>query len=307
MMQIEIIGAESLGVRSMCCYVQTSTRRVLIDPGVALGYRRAGLLPHPVQVAAGEAVRAAILRRLAEATDVVFSHFHGDHMPLADANPYQLPLDRARDLLRTPRLWIKSVSGETPHVGARRGLLLETVGRPAPPCDGQDCGDLAFSGPMPHGPAHRPMGTVMMTCIRDGADVFVHASDIQLLADAPVEQIMRWEPAVLMASGPALYREVPPPELERVRGRALRLARQARRACVIDHHVLRCREGADWLDALRAESGGTIMCAADFMGRQRRFLESERAALYARRPVPDDWHARYAQGAADAAAFCRDA
>lgn|GEM_PF-2829724 len=53
-------------------------RRVVIDPGAALGDRRSGLLPHPLQVAAGEDAREVILKRLAQASDVVFSHFHGD-------------------------------------------------------------------------------------------------------------------------------------------------------------------------------------------------------------------------------------
>jgi len=91
-MKIEIVGAESLGVRGLCCLVSFDNRKVLIDPGVALGYIRHGLMPHPFQVVIGAAVRERIIYELTEATDVVFSHFHGDHVPLADANPYQLPL-----------------------------------------------------------------------------------------------------------------------------------------------------------------------------------------------------------------------
>ena len=56
-MRIEILGTESLGVRGLCCIVHTHDRHIVIDPGVALGYQRAGLLPHLIQVAAGEDVR----------------------------------------------------------------------------------------------------------------------------------------------------------------------------------------------------------------------------------------------------------
>ncbi len=48
---------------------------------MALGYRRHGLLPHPAQVAVGEQVRRQIVAALSDVTDVVFSHFHGDHVP----------------------------------------------------------------------------------------------------------------------------------------------------------------------------------------------------------------------------------
>jgi len=39
-MKIEIVGTESMGVRGMCCFVQTESRKILIDPGIALGYKR---------------------------------------------------------------------------------------------------------------------------------------------------------------------------------------------------------------------------------------------------------------------------
>lgn len=58
---IEIIGTESLGVRGLSCLVTTGVRRIVIDPGVALGYLRHGLLPHPCQVAEGERVRQRII------------------------------------------------------------------------------------------------------------------------------------------------------------------------------------------------------------------------------------------------------
>lgn len=77
-MSIEIIGAESLGVRGLCCLVTLPDRHIMIDPGVSLGYVRHGLLPHPMQIAVGRRVRETILQLLNNATDVVFSHFHGD-------------------------------------------------------------------------------------------------------------------------------------------------------------------------------------------------------------------------------------
>jgi predicted metallo-beta-lactamase superfamily hydrolase len=55
-MQIEILGTESLGVRGLCTIVRTRDRNVIIDPGVALGFRRHGLMPHPAQVIASEKI-----------------------------------------------------------------------------------------------------------------------------------------------------------------------------------------------------------------------------------------------------------
>ena len=89
-MQIEIIGTESLGVRGLCVVVTVKDRKIIIDPGVALGYSRHGKLPHPFQVAAGAKIRDKIIESLKSATDVVISHYHGDHIPLVNSNPYQL-------------------------------------------------------------------------------------------------------------------------------------------------------------------------------------------------------------------------
>jgi len=41
------VGEESLGVRSMCLYVETRDVRILFDAGVSLAPRRFGLPPHP--------------------------------------------------------------------------------------------------------------------------------------------------------------------------------------------------------------------------------------------------------------------
>ena len=73
-MNIEIIGAESLGVRSLCYFVKASNRKVLIDPGVALAYSRYGLLPHPFQVAVDERIQKKIIQRWSQTTDIVISH-----------------------------------------------------------------------------------------------------------------------------------------------------------------------------------------------------------------------------------------
>ncbi len=103
-----IIAAESLGARSLCCVVTMADQCIVIDPGIALGYKRHGLLPHPVQIAVGYQLRQQILQALANATDVVFSHFHGDHVPLANANPYQLSINSLPLGFHQLRCWCKS-------------------------------------------------------------------------------------------------------------------------------------------------------------------------------------------------------
>ena len=74
-MKIEILGTESLGVRGLCCFVETKNRKILIDPGIALGYIRHRLLPHPFQIAIDEKIQKKIIEKWIGATDIIISHF----------------------------------------------------------------------------------------------------------------------------------------------------------------------------------------------------------------------------------------
>jgi len=293
-MQIKIIGAETLGVRGLCCLVIAGEQNVLIDPGVALGFLRHGQTPHPVQVAAGEVIREKIIQDWGLATDIVFSHFHGDHVPLVDANPYQLDVARVADLNPGVRIWTKSPESLSVKEQERSAALKEQLDaqwregtRGAEP--------LRFSRPVPHGEKTERNESVMMTRIEDGT-VFVHASDIQLLDDNAVDLILEWQPDILLAGGPPLYLEQLSSML-RIRAwqNAVRLARSVD-VLILDHHLMRNREGLQWLDRLSAETGCQVLCAADFMRVPRHLLEAERKTLYDEIPVPLGWHQNYAKG-----------
>ena len=106
-MKIQILGTESLGVRGLCCFVETGKKKILLDPGIALGYTRYKLLPHPLQVAVDERIQKKIIEAWSEATDIVISHFHGDHIPLLNANPYQLNVEKVVGLNPGVKIWAK--------------------------------------------------------------------------------------------------------------------------------------------------------------------------------------------------------
>jgi predicted metallo-beta-lactamase superfamily hydrolase len=191
---LEIVGAESLGVRSLCCAVNREGRRIIVDPGIALGYFRRGQYPHPVQVAVGKRVRRRILKLLERATDVVFSHFHGDHVPLKHANPFQLSLLRLPRRVHGLHAWSKGADEETGEMRQRFCDLQEFFGNKLTVPEARSVGPLAFSPALPHGQLGSKLGKVMMTRIDMGGRVFVHASDIQLLNSEAVEKILQWQP-----------------------------------------------------------------------------------------------------------------
>lgn len=293
---IEIIGTESLGVRGLSCFVKAGKRRILIDPGVALGYIRHGLLPHPLQVAEGERVRHRIIEALTEATDVVFSHFHGDHVPLREANPYQLAIRHLPVNFQNICCWSKSLDSLREKMKQRAQDLRELLGPNFHVAEGISDGPMTFSKAMPHGAKDRKRGTVMMTRINLGDKVFIHTSDIQLLDSVTVDFIIAWQADIVLAAGPPLYLERLTDELRTVAWEnGLRLAHNVD-ILILDHHLMRDQQGPAWLEALSAAAGKQVYCAADFMGKKRLFLEAGRTKLYETMPVPTHWHEEYAKG-----------
>lgn len=294
---IEIIGTESLGVRGLSCLVKTEKRRVVIDPGLALGYIRHGLLPHPLQVAECERVRQRIIKALAKATDVVFSHFHGDHIPLLKANPYQLAIDHLPKNFKNTCCWSKSLDSLSEKMKERAQDLKEFLGPNFHVAEDLSDGPMTFSKGVPHGGAKgRARGSVMMTRIKVGDKTFLHTSDIQLLDAETIDMIIAWQPDIVLAAGPPLYLETLSDELRTAAWQnGLRLAHNVD-ILILDHHLMRDRQGPAWLNALSAKAGKKVYCAADFMARKRLFLEAERIESYEEMPVPVNWHEEYAKG-----------
>jgi predicted metallo-beta-lactamase superfamily hydrolase len=297
---IEIIGTESLGVRGLCCLIKTAKRRIVIDPGLALGYIRHGLLPHPLQVAEGERIRRRIILALAKATDVVFSHFHGDHIPLREANPYQLAIRDLPGNMQKICCWSKSPDSLREKMKQRAWDLRALLGPNFHLAEGLTEGPMAFSKAVPHGKAKEagrgPGDSVMMTRINMGEKVFVHASDIQLLDTPTIDLIISWQPNIVLAAGPPLYIDMFSDKLRKAAWEnGMRLARNVD-ILILDHHLMRDNQGPAWLEALSAETGKQVYCAADFMGKQRLLLEAGRTESYEKMPVPASWHENYAKG-----------
>jgi predicted metallo-beta-lactamase superfamily hydrolase len=298
---IEIIGTESLGVRGLSCLVHAGDRRIFIDPGIALGYLRHGLLPHPVQVAQGERMRQRILAALTTATDVVFSHFHGDHIPLRDANPYQLAIGQLPANFHKISCWSKSQGTHNGKMKQRTQDLKELLGVNFHDAENHTDGCICFSKAVLHGGGRDPgRDGVMMTRIDLGDAVFVHASDIQLLDAATIHYIIAWQPDIVLAAGPPLYLQTLSPGMRKLAwANGLRLAQNIK-TLILDHHLMRGQQGPLWLADLSAAAGRKVYCAADFMGCERLLLEAERVKLYGAMPVSSTWHDEYAKGVINA-------
>lgn len=305
-MKIKILGTESLGVRGLSCLVELSEKKILIDSGIALGWNRYGFLPHPFQVAIGAGIRKKIIEELKDATDVIFSHFDGDHCPLYNPNPYQLGVDEVKDFLSNCRIWAKGSNDSSPVQQRRREELAKAIKKDLPSAEGKKDESLNFSFLVPHGQRESEKGKLMMTKIEEEGEVFVHASDIQLLDKKTVEDIIRWTPpthhpkttrsrTTVLASGPPLYLSLLKEQEKNAWQNAIKLSGGVN-TLILDHHLLRDERGIKWLKKLNAVTENKVISAADFMQREPLFLEAWRKELYQWLPVPKDWHEDYQQG-----------
>ncbi len=294
-MNIEILATESLGVRGLCCFVKTKNRKILIDPGIALGYTRYGLLPHPLQVAVDKRIQKRIKKAWSEATDIVISHFHGDHTPLADANPYQLNIKKVTGLNTQVRIWTKDPCHLSPVEKKRAESLSSALNQKLISSEGKNKGAMVFSKPVPHGEAYGNLVTVIMTKIEEDC-TFLHASDNQLLNDEAISRILSWKPDIVVTSGPPLYLyKLSENQIRKAWNNVKRLSEKVD-TLVLDHHLMRSYQGVKWLKRLSSETGKKIVCGADFMKKPRMLLEASRQRLYKDLPVPEGWHEAYAEG-----------
>lgn len=302
-MKIQIIGAESLGVRGLCCLVQVGNRRILIDAGISLGFIRNGLKPHPVQIAVGQQIKQRIIEELSSATDLVISHFHGDHIPLNDANLYQLSILEVEE---TPRnIWAHPCDPTSSRQRERELALVIGLNCNLRSAKGEIDENLSFSDPVPHGQASPNHESVSMTIIDDQQDRFLHASDIQFLHAETIDTIIELHPDIVLASGPPIYLMKDNPALKTAAwNNILRLSEYVP-LLILDHHLLRSTEGVLWLDELAGLTKNKIICVADFMEKKRYLLEAMRTELYKTIPVPDKWHEKLQEGSADPAEYLK--
>jgi predicted metallo-beta-lactamase superfamily hydrolase len=175
-MKIKILGTESLGVRGLSCVVKLGNRKIFIDPGISLGYIRNRLMPHPVQIAVGRIIRNKIIEELKDTTDIVINHFHGDHIPLLDANIYQLFIDQIKEIPIECKIWSNKYNVPNIKMKHREQAIVLGLNRNIYEAKGK-ADDLLFL--VPHGERGSHLGNVTMTKITDCDTTFVHASDIQ--------------------------------------------------------------------------------------------------------------------------------
>ena len=303
------LAAESLGVRSMCTYVETSDVRLLLDAGVSLCPYRFGLPPHPLEFQRINLLRRRIAEAAEKANVVTISHYHFDHhtpsyedwlvnWTEADETARQVYAEKSV-LLKNYRERINASQRQ------RAWMFLKTAGQHASKVEVADGKTfvygqgtrLQFSTPVPHGAEASALGWVLMLMVECDGERFMYAPDVQgPVAKATVEQIESFKPHVLFIGGPPFYLAGFKVEETQLRVAVQNLVRLASTVpvLVVEHHALREEGWRLWLSEVfeaAEKAGNQVLTAAEFAGEPNFLLESRRKQLYMENPPSKEFKA----------------
>ncbi len=300
------LAAESLGVRSMCSFVETPDVKILIDPGASLG-PRFRLLPHPKEYHMLAETRSRMAVRADQANVITISHYHFDHAtPTYTDYLWNLSsVAVAEQLYRDKIVFAKDYRGKVNPSQRRRGWMLDGVIRKSvkslEPADGRtvEIGDtvLRFSEPVSHGEKRSPLGWVLMLTVENGGERFMHASDVQgPTVTETAERIISEKPNLLYLGGPPTYLaefQGLAAQMERAWDNLERIVLEVPEV-VIDHHLMRAGEWPQSFQRVIAaceRAGNRIRTAAQFLGLGDELLESQRKRLYEKEPPSKEFAA----------------
>jgi len=300
------LAAESMGVRSMCTYVETRDVRILLDAGVSLCPNRYGLPPHPLEYKAVIESR----RRIAEAAEkahlVTVSHYHFDHHTPSYEDwlcNWTEKDETARQIYQDKVVLMKNPKERINFSQRRRAWVFQKTGgkyaKKLEIADGKTFNfgetEIRFSEPVPHGPDDSALGWILMVTVEYDDEKFMFAPDVQgPMSNQTLSIIAKERPQLLMIGGPPLYLAG-----FRVNGKLTQAGLENLGKIVefvpctiLEHHILRdeqWREKTEVVFKKTEKAGNIVLTAAEFLGRENIFLEARRKALYTEHPPSKDF------------------
>lgn len=285
-MKLKLLAFDSMGTRSMCTLVEAKDAKIMIDPSAALGPRRYGLSPHPIERRRLEEHKRLIRREAEEADLIVVTHYHYDHFPRPGERLSWFKGKRV--LLKDPANMINF----SQRMRAR--MFLEEIRKVEAKPEIADskaiklggC-EIRFSNPIEHGSNPR-LGYVLQVFIRDRGETLIHSSDVEgFVSEAQAKFVLERKPDILICDGPMTYMlgsRFSEADLDSSLRNLMEIARgRFLQALVIDHHLLRDLEWRDKVSSLIEYVKGLgveVHTAASYMGLREDLLEANRRKLY---------------------------
>ena len=294
------VAFESLGVRSMCTYVETPDVKVLLDAGASLCPKRFGLPPHPKEYAALRECRNRMIEIAQKADVVTVSHYHFDHHTpsFADYVNHWSTAETADKIYANKIVLAKSYrSNVNPSQRQRGWMFRKTSGKRASRLESADgrtfrFGEtsVTFSDPVCHGEEGSELGWVLMATIEYGEEKVLFAPDVQgPMSNRTATLILEKKPMLAIIGGPPVYLVQYRVSPQRIEEAMLNLGTVAENVptTILDHHILRDENWAKTAQPAvdKASSvGHRVLTAAEYAGRTNSLLEAHRKTLYETEP-----------------------
>jgi len=296
-MRVVPLAAESLGVRSMCTYVETPDVKILLDAGVSLCPDRFGLSPHPMEFKAIDEARRKIAEAAEKAEIVTLSHYHFDHHTPSYEDwlcNWTAAAETANQIYEGKIVLIKNPKEKINYSQRRRGWMFQkTGGKHAKKLEIADAkafifGDtkIQFSEPVFHGPENSALGWVLMATIEYQSHKFLFAPDVQgPISTQTLEIITREKPQLIMIGGPPSYLARFKVDEEQIQAGLKNLEKVVEVVpyTILEHHILR---DENWREKTKnafdtaRKTGHKVLTAAEFLGKENAFLEAMRKRLF---------------------------
>ena len=295
--QVVPLAAESLGVRSMCTFVETSDVKILLDAGVSLCPNRFRLPPHPKEFKAIVDCRRKIAEAAEKADVVTLSHYHFDHHTPSYEDwlcNWTEATETARQIYEGKTVLIKNPKEKINYSQRRRAWVFQkTGGKFAEKIEIADrktftFGDtkISFSEPVFHGPENSALGWVLMATIELKGEKFMYAPDVQgPMSTHTFELIIKEKPQLLMIGGPPLYLAGFKVDREQIQMgmRNLEMIVGNVPVVILEHHILRDESWFEKSEAIferASRENHKVLTAAEYLGKKNLLLEALRKKIF---------------------------
>ncbi|MGC8935966.1 MAG: hypothetical protein ACP5KV_01175 [Candidatus Methanomethylicaceae archaeon] len=284
-MKVELLAFDSMGVRSMCTFIETSDLRITIDPGISLAPRRFGLPPHRLEIERLESLAKIIAEKAMISDVIIITHYHYDHHDLGDTIPLEI-YDRKTVIIKDPKNNINRSQGDF-RAPLFLGIIKEKA-RKLEIADGRSFQigktKISFSKAVFHGSSNL-LGYVVEVMVEEDGERVIHTSDVQgPISEDQMEFLSNNRPRMVIADGPMIYMlgyRYSYENLEASIRNLEKLIEYGVEDLVIDHHFLRDTNYFQYMkNFVEKYPNAKIQTAAEYMGKKVELLEARRRELY---------------------------
>jgi predicted metallo-beta-lactamase superfamily hydrolase len=281
-MKIIPLAFDSMGTRGMATFLDLS-KKILIDPSVALSPSRYNLPPHPQELTRKETQWQAIIECAKKIDIIIITHYHYDHH-----NPdFPELFEDKIVIIKNPKENLNEGQKE------RASVFLHRINRLAKEILIGDGASFQFgnieiicSKAVCHGVSNK-LGMVIEVAIKEGTEKFLFTSDVQGM---PLEEqilfILEQNPDIIFMDGPMTYLlnyRYRSEDLAHSLLNILRVINETKISkFILDHHLLRDLNYKNHLEEIFATHLGNteILTAAEFAGKPNDLFEARRRELY---------------------------